>query len=180
MRISDLERKTELENIQEDLSFIKDHISSALENSRKITYDLSPPVLYQLGIIDTLSWFAGNIENKYGIKFEFNTSIDTINLNEFKSILLFRCIQEAVTNTIKYANASLITLNIEKDEETITVTLLDNGKGFDTSKLSNTISSGSGFGLFAVKERIKNMNGELFITSELNVGTKIKICLLLE
>ncbi|GGG91802.1 hypothetical protein GCM10011416_05640 [Polaribacter pacificus] len=180
MRISELEKKTELENIQEDLSFIKDHISSALENSRKITYDLSPPVLYQLGIIDTLSWFADTIENQYGIKFEFNTNTDTSSLNEFKSILLFRCIQEAVTNTIKYANASLIILDLEKDEETITVILTDNGKGFDTSTLSNTISSESGFGLFAVKERIKNMNGELIITSEINVGTKIKICLSLE
>ena len=81
MRISDLERKTELENIQEDLSFIKDHISSALENSRKITYDLSPPVLYQLGIIDTLSWFAGNIENK-GIEIMlYATPVKTIDFN---------------------------------------------------------------------------------------------------
>ncbi len=180
MRISDLERRAELENIQEDLIFIKDHISNALENSRRITYDLSPPVLYQLGIIDALAWFAGDTENKYGIKFEFNTNTSTIKLNEFKSILLFRCIQEAVTNTIKYANASLITLNLIKDEETITVILTDNGKGFDTSKLSNNVNSGSGFGLFAVKERIKNMNGELFITSELNIGTKIKIHLSLE
>ena len=88
---------------------------------------------------------------------------------------MFRCIQEAVTNTIKYAEASLIILNLTKEKETVSVVITDNGKGFDTKKLNSNVNSGSGFGLFAVKERIRNMNGTLEIISEINIGTKIKI-----
>lgn len=175
MRITDLEKKDGLKNIKEDLEFIKKHISDALENSRKITYDLSPPVLYQLGLIDAIDWFLDETKENYGINFQFNSNVDNIHLSEFKSILLFRCIQEAVTNTIKYAEASLITLNLKKDAETVTIVIADNGKGFDISKLNNNVDSGSGFGLFAVRERVRNMNGELEITSEINFGTKIKI-----
>tara|TARA_R110002126_G_scaffold291780_1_gene457923 strand:- start:15843 stop:22151 length:6309 start_codon:yes stop_codon:yes gene_type:complete len=180
MRITDLEKKDELKNVSKDLDFIKKHISDALDNSRKITYDLSPPVLYQLGLIDAIDWFAGETEEKYGINFQANSNVDTIQLSEFKSILLFRCIQEAVTNTIKYAEASLIILNLTKETETVRVVITDNGKGFDTKKLNNNVNSGSGFGLFAVKERIRNMNGTLEIISEINIGTKIKIIVPLE
>ena len=175
MRISDLEKKKELKNYYEDLDFIKNHISKALENSRKITYELSPPIIYQLGIIDALDWFADETKEKYKIDFNFTTNTDSIELTEFKSILLFRSIQEAVTNTLKYAKASLITLDVNKTSEKVTVTLVDNGKGFDTKILNDNISSKSGFGLFAVKERIRNLSGKLDISSEIGVGTKIKI-----
>lgn len=175
MRVADLQKNTSLNNFQKDLEFINSHISEALENSRKITYELSPPILYQLGLIDAIDWFLDETKEKYGINCLFNSNVDSIDLSEFKSILLFRCIQEAVTNTIKYAEASLITLNLKKDEETVTIVIVDDGKGFDTSKLNNSVNSGSGFGLFAVKERVRNMNGELHIDSEINIGTKIKI-----
>ena len=175
MRITELEKKTELKNIQKDLQFIKSHVSNALENSRKITYELSPPVLYQLGIVDAIDWYAEETEEKYGIKFQFKTNVDSFKLSDFKSILIFRCIQEAVTNTIKYAEASLITLELIKDKKSVIILIKDNGKGFDTAVLNAGGSSDSGFGLFAVNERIKNMNGILTITSEIKIGTKIKI-----
>ena len=180
MRITDLEKKTELKNIYKDLEFIKSHISNALENSRKITYELSPPVLYQLGIVDALDWYAEETENKYGIKFKFNSNVDAVKLSDFKSILIFRCIQEAVTNTIKYAEASLITLELIKDKNAVDILFTDNGKGFDTTVLKASGSSNSGFGLFAVNERIRSMNGTITIKSEIKVGTKIKIYIPLE
>ncbi|MGY8910389.1 MAG: sensor histidine kinase, partial [Flavobacteriales bacterium] len=139
--ITDLEKKTELKNIYKDLEFIKSHISSALENSRKITYELSPPVLYQLGIVDALDWYAEETQNKYGIKFQFNSNVDAVKLSDFKSILIFRCIQEAVTNTIKYAEASLITLELIKDKNAVNILITDNGKGFDTAVLKASGSS---------------------------------------
>ena len=175
MRITELEKKTELKNIQKDLEFIKSHISNALENSRTITYELSPPVLYQLGVVHALDWFAEEIEEKYGIKFNFKSNVDSIKLTDFKSILIFRCVQEAVTNTIKYAEATLITLELFKHKNAVDILITDNGKGFDTAVLNSGGSSSSGFGLFAVKERIRSLNGKFTITSELKIGTKIKI-----
>jgi PAS domain S-box-containing protein len=175
MRISDLEKRAELKSAFEDLDFIKLHISKALENSRKITYELSPPILYQLGLVDALDWFAEDTQAKYGIEFQFNSNVATLSLDEFKAILIFRCVQEVVTNTIKYAEASLMTLEFIKDEEAVLIFVKDNGKGFDTSIVKKPSSSGKGFGLFAVQERVRNMKGDFTLKSEINKGTTIKI-----
>ncbi len=176
MKINDLKKNSALKVIDEDLRFIENHISEALENSRKITYELSPPVLYQLGIIEALNWLFEDIEITHKIECKINSNVSKINLNDVKSILLYRCIQELVKNAIKYANASLLTLELDKNELGVNLLLTDNGDGFDTSVLNNYQNNfGSGFGLFAVQERIRNIQGEITITSKINLGTSVKI-----
>ncbi|QVY64338.1 PAS domain-containing protein [Polaribacter sp. Q13] len=176
MKINDLKKRPQLQLIDEDLNFIESHISEALENSRKITYELSPPVLYQLGIVDALNWLFDNAETTHKITCVVNSNVDSLELNEVKSILLFRSIQEVLTNAIKYAKASLITLEIDKNKRGIDIFITDNGVGFDTSILNSLYnSSSSGFGLFTVKERIRNIQGKFAINSKINVGTTVKI-----
>jgi PAS domain S-box-containing protein len=176
MKINELKKQSELEIINEDLKFIESHISEALENSRKITYELSPPVLYQLGIIDALNWLLEDVETNHKIECKVNSNVNSINLSDANSILLYRCIQEVIKNVVKYANASLITLNLDKNKFGINIVLTDNGDGFDTSVLNDYQNhSGSGFGLFAVQERVKNIKGEFAITSKINTGTSVKI-----
>jgi PAS domain S-box-containing protein len=177
MRISALEKRTELKSAFEDFDFIKSQISKALENSRKITYELSPPILYQLGLIEALDWFAEDTQEKHGIEFQFSSNIPMLPIDEFKSILIYRCIQEVVNNAIKYAAASLLTLECIKEEKAIVIFVKDNGKGFDTSILKKASKSDTGFGLFAVQERIRSMEGDFTVKSEINKGTTIKIYL---
>ncbi|QXP63565.1 PAS domain-containing protein [Polaribacter sp. HaHaR_3_91] len=176
MKINELKKRPQLKLIDEDLKFIETHISEALENSRKITYELSPPVLYQLGIIEALSWLFDNVETTHKIACVVNTNVDNINLDEVKSILLYRSIQEVLTNAIKYADASLITLDLDKNELGLDIFITDNGVGFNTAILSSLHNhSGSGFGLFTVQERIKNIQGKFTIKSKINMGTTVKI-----
>ncbi|TXD45813.1 PAS domain S-box protein [Polaribacter sp. IC073] len=178
MRINELKKNPTLKLIQEDLKFIESHITDALENSRKITYELSPPVLYQLGIIEALHWLLEEVENTHKIKCQLNNNnnISHIKLSDEASILLYRSIQEVITNAIKHAKASLITLDFEKNEFGVNIFIIDNGLGFEASALDHLKNhSGSGFGLFTVKERIRNIRGEFTISSEINKGTTIKI-----
>jgi PAS domain S-box-containing protein len=176
MRINELKKNPQLKLIDEDLKFIEMHISEALENSRKITYELSPPVLYQLGIVDALNWLLDDVEVTHKIACLVNSNVTNIKLSDIKAILLYRSIQEVITNSIKYANASLITLNIDKNNLGVDIFITDNGVGFDTSALKNLRNhSGSGFGLFTVQERIRNIQGKFTIASEINVGTSVKI-----
>ncbi len=176
MRINELKKNSELKSIDEDLLFIEKNITEALENSRKITYELSPPVLYQLGIVDALNWLFDDVENTHKIKCKLKSNESNIKLSDVKSILLYRCIQELIKNSVKYAKASLITLQLDKNEHGITILLTDNGVGFNTSVLNNNKShSGSGFGLFTVQERIQNIQGEFTIQSKINKGTSVTI-----
>lgn len=181
MKINELKKNPQLKLIDEDLQFIEMHISEALENSRKITYELSPPVLYQLGIIDALNWLLDDVEATHRIACLVNSNVINIELSDIKAILLYRSIQEVITNIVKYANASLITLNIDKNNLGVDILITDNGVGFDTSILKNISNhSGSGFGLFTVQERIRNIQGEFTIASEINIGTSVKIFVPLE
>ena len=178
MRIKELKKNTELKAINDDLNFISEHISEALANSRKITSELSPPILYQLGIIEALYDLLENIEKKHKIKHQINDNTNGIELSEMKSILVYRSIQELFNNIIKYAEATLITIDINKNELGVDIFIRDNGVGFDTEKLNNLYhhnEKGSGFGLFTVKERIRNIQGEFKITSKINKGTTVTI-----
>lgn len=176
MKIMEIKESPNFSLIDKDIKFIESHINNALENSRKITSELSPTILYQLGVIEALNWLTEDLQNKYKVAFKLKTNLDKIELNELNSILLYRSIQEILTNAIKHAKATLIKINIEKTTKGVDIFILDNGQGFDTAKLSNFKSkSNSGFGLFTVKERIKNLQGEFSITSKINVGTSIKI-----
>ncbi|QTD36943.1 PAS domain S-box protein [Polaribacter batillariae] len=176
MRIKKLKKNPQVNVIYEDLQFIESHISDALENSRKITYELSPPILYQLGVIEALNWLVEDLENKYKIKFRLQTAISSIKISELKSIILYRSIQEILTNAIKHADASLIKIDIKKTKKGVNIFIVDDGVGFDTSILNEFKNqSGSGFGLFTVQERIKNLQGRFTITSKINKGTSIKI-----
>ncbi|MFN0729227.1 sensor histidine kinase [Polaribacter gochangensis] len=180
MRINELKRNPVFKKVGKDLLFIEKHISEALENSRKITYELSPPVLYQLGIIDALNWLLDNIETTHKIKCELNCNVIHIKLSDVKAILLYRSIQEVVMNSIKYAKASSINLTIDKTDSEIQISIRDNGVGFDITTLNRKHHNkesdlGSGLGLFTIKERIRNIQGEFSILSEINVGTTAKI-----
>jgi PAS domain S-box-containing protein len=174
MRINELKKNPQLKMIGEDLKFIENHISEALKNSRKITYELSPPVLYQLGIIAALNWLLDNVETIHKVTCKLTSTVNNIELGDIKSILLYRSIQEIINNTIKYAEASMITLDLCKDHLGVHILVIDNGSGFDTSVIQNHNHSGSGFGLFTVRERVRNMQGEFTITSEINTGTTVK------
>ena len=173
MKIAEMMKRGNFKEIESDLNFIKSHISDAIDNSRKITYELSPPVLYQLGLIDTLYWFSGELEESYGLEVEFDSNISSIKLTDAQSILVFRCIQEIVTNTIKYASATKICIKVSKTEKGLEISVLDNGIGFDIKTLNKRSMSSTGFGLFAVRERIQNLRGEFKIDSEINKGTQV-------
>jgi PAS domain S-box-containing protein len=174
MRIDELKRNPELKIIDKDLLFIEKNISEALKNSRKITYDLSPPVLYQLGIIDALEWLCEDVEVTHNIACTINSNIASIKLDDVKSILLYRSIQEVINNTIKYANATLITVDLNKTNLGLTIIVTDNGNGFNTNVLNNYHNhSGSGFGLFTIRERLQNIKGKFTISSIINSGTTV-------
>ena len=174
MKINDLIKEQNLQPYLASLKFIKNHISEAIENSRRITYDLSPPMLYELGLIETLYWLAEKTENENNLKVDVITEIDQLNLPESTMILLYHSIQEILFNVIKHAEASNVDIQLNLKHEELVINIRDNGKGF---KVPDNWSKWStkGFGLFAVRERIKNLGGQFSIQSVPDEGTNVKI-----
>lgn len=180
MKISDLEKVVQLKKHKEELSVIKNHISEALENSRKITYDLSPPILYEMGLVETMYWLAEKIENENNIKVEFTSDAELPGLSEGKLILLYRSIQELIYNVIKHSGASNLSIQFITVNKGLEIILLDNGKGFDLLESEKKKSKTKSFGLFAVKERIQNLGGQFQIDSKSGKGTEARIYIPIE
>lgn len=108
----------------------------------------------------------------HGVQFDFdidsNISAEVV-FTSLKGINLYRVIQEAVNNSIKYAEATRITVKIGKESDGFFIRISDNGKGFDTGK--DTF----GNGINNMKKRIAEVDGQLFIRSVINKGTEIKV-----
>ncbi|WP_456460576.1 tetratricopeptide repeat-containing sensor histidine kinase [Lutibacter sp.] len=105
-----------------------------------------------------------------GIKFNINSTVNSrIFFSSIKGINIFRVIQEAINNAVKYADASEITINIKENKSTLIVEIKDNGKGFNI----NTIKLGNG--LENMQHRIEEINGKITIHSEISKGTTIQV-----
>lgn len=104
------------------------------------------------------------------IHFNFNSSIsDQFSFSSIKGINVFRIIQEALNNAIKYSVSSEISINITEGIEHIKITINDNGIGFDKTKVE------LGNGINNMQKRVQEIGGELSITSKINEGTSITI-----
>jgi signal transduction histidine kinase len=141
--------------------------NNALEEIRSISRNLYPVLLKQLGLTDSIEQLINSYDEQTDLFFSID--IDDIDdyFNESKSLNFYRLVQECLTNILKHAKAKLVSVNIKIEDKRILTLISDNGKGFNVveSKKKNSL------GLKTIFERIKIMNGNISVDSELNKGT---------
>lgn len=147
-------------------------LRNAINESRMLVYDLSPPILYELGLIAAIKWKLEQIKQKYSIATVFHTEENSIKLTTDIETLVFRMVCELLNNSIKHAEANLISVEIKKDSGYLTMIVSDNGKGFVFIQGKN-LSELHGFGLFSIKERLDTLQGSMVIDSNITQGAKI-------
>lgn len=162
--------KTILKKIED----LKNLSKELIQGVRMATFNLTPPELTDHGIasaLQTLTSKLATLTNKT-ILFENTTNFHD-RLSSLTEINLYRISQEAVNNAIKYADSNFILVKINSSEQLLSISIEDDGKGFDINEKLKIKSKG--MGLLFMEERIKYINGRLFINSKKNKGTKITI-----
>ena len=144
----------------------------AIGETSELVYDLSPPILYELGLIAAIKWKLEQVEKKFGFITVFQSNENLMELNTDIKILLFRMVCELLNNAIKHSGADLIKVEVQKNPKNITIMVIDDGNGFDFSQGMN-LSDLGGFGLFSINERLDSLQGSLVIESEPSKGTEI-------
>ena len=152
---------------------IAELLDRTMVQTRAMVFDLSPPTLYKLGLSSALKYEGENICRENQIKFVFLAE-EISPLPDDRGILIFRCLQELMRNCLHHAKASRMVLSLRSDGQKIAVSLSDDGIGFDVSCLENS-GTGSGFGLFSVRERVRGIGGSLTIVSRKGEGTRIDL-----
>lgn len=137
---------------------------------QRISSELHPKLLTDLGLADAVEWYCGEQQERTGICFELN--LQEAIYSDFKTDLaLFRILQEALTNVIRHAHATKVWISILYKEDGMKMTIADNGVGIVPEILNNL----SSMGLFGMRERARQCNGTLNLELNSPVGTLITV-----
>ena len=151
------------------------NIEQMIDKSRFLTFEMSSPVLYELGLEKALEWLAENIHEQYNIVVSIEDDKQEKPLDDDIKFFLYRAVRELLTNVIKYAQTKKAIVSLRKDNATIRICVEDNGVGFNSSPEYSYDYTNKGFGLFHIKERLEQFGGQLEIESQPNRGTHITL-----
>lgn len=157
--------------INDTIDSITKLIQNIIESVQRISSELRPPILDDLGLIPAIEWELSKFRERTDIKCKFLSSISNVNVNKKQLINIFRIFQESLTNIARHSNASNVNVNVYQKNGCLYVIIKDDGKGIPIEKLN----SPSALGLIGMRERALSCNGELIIDSKPGTGTKITL-----
>jgi signal transduction histidine kinase len=148
-------------------------LDKTIEMVRRISRDLSPSILADLGLTSALRWLIRNFLKHSDI--EISTAMEDIKdlFSSDQQIVIYRIIQEILTNIRKHAAATQVYVNIKKNEKRVRFSIEDNGIGFDIQQSAAQYAPEKGLGLAAMNERSKMIGGHFEISSQQGKGTHI-------
>lgn len=153
---------------QSDLEKLRGDVSALMEEVRGLAWELRPSVLDDLGVKPAIRTFTENYTQHFGIKVDVDLQLAS-RLGTLKETVIYRVIQEALTNVAKYAGVESAEVRIEEREDDVEVCIRDEGAGFVRSAGEN------GVGLFSMEERAGSVNGHLAIQSVPGEGTTVRL-----
>jgi signal transduction histidine kinase len=162
----------------DDVSVLTDE---ALQEIRTTSYLLHPPLLDECGFASAARWFVEGFTKRSGIQVQCEFPDQTERLPQHVELVLFRMLQEALTNVHRHAGATAACITLQRDANGIKFQVRDNGSGIPEQRLKRLREShaGSGVGLAGMRERVRELGGEMAIQSG-NSGTTISFDFSLE
>ena len=184
----------ELTVLKMDLSFLKEKlprdqknlldltksmmktINKTIRTVRRISTELRPSLLDDVGLIPAIEWYVKEFQKRTRIKCEFFTDNRDINPDIKKSTVLYRVLQEALTNVVRHAAATKIKVSLSTKPDKLILKIRDNGKGIT----QNQISSSKSFGILGIWESLFSLRGKMEIKGIPDKSTTVKVSLPLD
>ena len=161
-----------------ELTMMSRTLRDIINDTRQMIYNLRPMSFDDIGLEITIERALDKIKNEKACNINFAVEGEPYQIKSVIGITLLRIIQEACNNAIKYANSSIISVKLIYEEDEVSISIEDDGVGFDMENLDVSISNrkdNSGFGLSMMKERVYLLSGEITIQSKKNEGTMILV-----
>jgi two-component system CheB/CheR fusion protein len=150
-------------------------LDQALTESRSLTVELSPPLLYEDGLAAALRWLAGQFQDRHHLPVSFQADARAEPSDEPTRVLLFQCVRELLFNCVKHARARSVQVCLDRfDEDRLRLVVSDDGCGFAPEAIGAGRTT-DGFGLFSIRERLQSIGGRLEIVSSPGQGTQMVI-----
>ncbi|GEM_PF-2414802 len=176
-RVTETRRRVqENDAVQQNLNQIDELLTQAIETSRSLTVELSPPVLQELGLTAALGWLADFIAAKHGLRVDVFAAAKAEPCSLDLALLLFPVARELVFNVVKHAGVQTANVTLEREDQNLRLKVTDKGCGFDASKWQTMcLGSAHGFGLLDVQNRVELAGGKLEVESAPGRGTTVTV-----
>jgi len=164
-------------SVREEIGKIIPTLEKTLSSTRNLMFDLSPPVLYELGFKAALEWLGEAVEREHGLKVHVTGQDLPGELDDDIRSFLFRAVQELVTNVIRHARAEVVQIRVFTVGKDIAIKVRDNGEGIDPEKVMDREKICNTFGLFSIRERIRSLGGTMIVQRPEDGGTQVTLSL---
>ena len=151
---------------------IRELLDQIIQDTRSLTFELSSPILYELGLEAAVESLAEQVQKQHGILSTFEDDGQHKPLDDDVRVVLFQAVRELLVNVAKHAQANSVKVSIQRYDSDIRIGVEDDGVGFDTSEIGY---STNGFGLFSIRERLDYLGGHLEVRSEPGRGTLVTL-----
>jgi PAS domain S-box-containing protein len=149
-------------------------LDQAIRDTRSLTLELSPPVLYELGLEAALEWLAESFRVKTGINCLVRARCGA-NLSDDINGVLFRSVRELLHNVYKHAEAQQVEVRTSQSRGSFQVEVKDNGTGFEEATAETQTLASHAYGLFSIRERLSHLGGKMRVDSKPGRGTTITL-----
>jgi PAS domain S-box-containing protein len=173
-RLALMQRSTGL-NLQQAAAELGDLMDEAIETSRSLTVELSPPILHDFGLVPALEWLARWMRDKHGLTLDLSANTRIEPIAEDVMVLLFQATRELLFNVVKHAGVKAARIQLTQVDGRVQVVVADEGAGFNPAQLRAAGGSTGGFGLFSIRERIHLLGGNLAIDSAPGEGSRVTL-----
>jgi signal transduction histidine kinase/CheY-like chemotaxis protein len=161
----------------EPLVIVDRYLDESIQKARTLSHELSPAMLYHIGLAASLERLAKQMHEQFGLKVSLEGNWEQPLEGETVNLFLFRAVQELLFNVVKHAGVEFANVELEKNNGNYCITVSDEGKGFDATQLGALSQTHMGIGLLSLKERAGYFGGSLWIDSGPNRGSRFTVVL---
>ncbi|MFC1607987.1 two-component regulator propeller domain-containing protein [Candidatus Latescibacterota bacterium] len=161
----------EVPHMYDRIENVSDLINSTINKVRKISENLRPSRLDELGLVTAVEWYVEEFQRQTGVVTSLYIDAEDIELGDMERTAVFRIIQESLTNVARHAHASIASVILTKSNNNLEIIVSDDGIGFDEKMLENIKS----FGIMGIRERVRQLKGTFIIDSNARDGCSVKV-----
>jgi len=158
-------------DLLQKLGDMSDLVDTTIQGVRRIATELRPGVLDDLGLVPAMEWQLQEFQKRSGIRCKFIPSLEEVALDAEETTVLFRILQEALTNVARHASATRVEVSLDEEQGYVCLRVQDNGRGITDSEVNGSRS----FGLMGMRERVKLRSGDFYIEGTPGQGTTVVI-----
>ncbi len=173
MKLGAIKSIPELAQKTQSIEQIDRLLADIIADTRSLIFELSPPILYELGLAPALTWLAEKTSAEYNLNISVIDNAHAMELPEDLRVFLFQATRELVHNVTKHAKADQVEIRLEVEDGCFNLRVFDNGSGL----LKDQKPTKEGFGLFYIRERLRHLGGQLTMATGQGSGCAVTICI---